>query len=47
MNTVIEVQDLQKTYKPKRGQHGVGVRSLAGIWFGLTGGEGFGTCCQA
>jgi ABC-2 type transport system ATP-binding protein len=42
MNTVIEVRELQKTYKPKRGQHSVEVHALAGISFAVGGGEFFG-----
>lgn len=42
MKTVIEVLELQKTYKPKRGQQGAAVHALAGLSFGVTSGEFFG-----
>src|SRR2546430_8676416 len=42
MHTVIEVRDLQKTYKPKRGQHGPEVRAVDGIAFEVARGEFFG-----
>ena len=41
METVIEVQDLRKTYKPK-GRKGLEVKALDGISFGVSCGEFFG-----
>src|SRR2546428_9569255 len=42
MNTVITVQDLHKTYKPKRGQQSAEVRAVDGISFAVSQGEFFG-----